>query len=58
MKLWGRRCITYALTEQGIYMLMTVSKGKKTTRQSKMLIRLFKGIKDYIIHDIKVAIII
>ena len=44
----GRRYIPYAFTEQGIYMLMTVLKGEKATRQSKMLIRLFKGMKDYI----------
>lgn len=40
--------LPYAFTEQGIYMLMTVLKGEKATRQSKMLIRLFKGMKDYI----------
>lgn len=44
----GRRYIPYVFTEQGIYMLMTVLKGEKATRQSKMLIRLFKGMKDYI----------
>ncbi|MBO4699622.1 ORF6N domain-containing protein, partial [bacterium] len=39
----------YAFTEQGIYMLMTVLKGDLATRQSKMLIRVFKGMKDFII---------
>ena len=39
----------YAFTEQGIYMLMTVLKGDLAIRQSKMLIRVFKGMKDFII---------
>ena len=39
---------TYAFTEQGIYMLMTVLKGEQATAQSKALIRLFKQMKDYI----------
>ena len=38
----------YAFTEQGIYMLMTVLKGEKAINQSKILIRLFKSMKDYI----------
>ena len=38
----------YAFTEQGIYMLMTVLKGELAVQQSKALIRLFKGMKDYI----------
>ena len=46
----GRAYLPYAFTEQGIYMLMTVLKGEKAIRQSKMLIRLFKGMKDYIIE--------
>lgn len=40
--------LPYAFTEQGIYMLMTVLKGEIATKQSKALIRLFKGMKDYI----------
>lgn len=40
--------LPYAFTEQGIYMLMTVLKGELATKQSKALIRLFKGMKDYI----------
>ena len=47
---WGGvRKLPYAFTEQGIYMLMTVLKGDLATRQSKMLIRVFKGMKDFII---------
>lgn len=38
----------YAFTEQGIYMLMTVLKGELAIRQSIMLVRIFKGMKDYI----------
>ena len=44
----GTRKMPYAFTEQGIYMLMTVLKGKQATAQSKALIRLFKQMKDYI----------
>ncbi len=44
----GRTYYPYAFTEQGIYMLMTVLKGELAVQQSKALIRLFKGMKDYI----------
>lgn len=44
----GTRYLPYAFTEQGVYMLMTVLKGELATKQSKALIRLFKGMKDYI----------
>ena len=40
----------YAFTEQGIYMLMTVLRGDLAIKQSKILIRLFKTMKDYIIE--------
>lgn len=40
----------YAFTEQGIYMLMTVLRGELAVRQSKMLVRLFKQMKDYIVQ--------
>ncbi len=40
----------YAFTEQGIYMLMTVLRGDLAIKQSKILIRLFKAMKDYIIE--------
>jgi len=43
--------LPYAFTEQGIYMLMTVLKGELATQQSKALIRLFKGMKDYIVEN-------
>ncbi|MBQ3367368.1 ORF6N domain-containing protein [bacterium] len=49
---WGGvRKLPYAFTEQGIYMLMTVLKGDLATRQSKILIRLFKGMKDFIVDS-------
>ena len=42
----GRRYLPYAFTEQGIYMLMTVLRGELAVKQSRMLIRLFKRMKD------------
>lgn len=47
----GRRKLPYAFTEQGIYMLMTVLKGELAIEQSRTLITLFKGMKDYIIEN-------
>lgn len=47
----GRRYNPYVFTEQGIYMLMTVLKGEKAITQSKMLIRTFKKMKDYIVDN-------
>ena len=47
----GRRYLPYVFTEQGIYMLMTVLKGEKAVEQSKALIRIFKGMKDYLINN-------
>lgn len=47
----GRRYLPYVFTEQGIYMLMTVLKGDKAVEQSKALIRIFKGMKDYLINN-------
>ena len=41
----------YAFTEQGVYMLMTVLKGELAVSQSKMLVRLFKEMKDYVIEN-------
>ena len=46
----GRAYLPYAFTEQGIYMLMTVLRGDLAVQQSKILIRLFKGMKDFIIE--------
>lgn len=37
----------HAFTESGLYMLMTVLRGELATAQSKALIRIFKGMKDY-----------
>ena len=47
----GRSYRPYAFTESGIYMLMTVLKGDLATRQSKALIRTFKSMKDYVVHN-------
>lgn len=41
----------YVFTEQGVYMLMTVLKGELAVSQSKMLVRLFKKMKDYVIEN-------
>lgn len=47
----GRQHLPYVFTEQGIYMLMTVLKGKLAVEQSKALIRTFKGMKDFIVEN-------
>ena len=47
----GRVYNPYVFTEQGIYMLMTVLKGELAIKQSKALIRIFKQMKDCIIHN-------
>lgn len=41
----------YVFTEDGIYMLMTVLKGDLAINQSKMLIRTFKSMKDFVISN-------
>ena len=38
----------YVFTEQGIYMLMTVLKGELAVKQSIILVRIFKEMKDYL----------
>ena len=43
--------LPYAFTESGVYMLMTILKGELAIKQSKALIRIFKGMKDYIIDN-------
>lgn len=47
----GRTYNPYVFTEQGIYMLMTVLKGELAVKQSKILIRLFKEMKDFILEN-------
>ena len=47
----GSRYLPNAFTEQGIYMLMTVLRGKLAIRQSRALIRTFKQMKDFIIEN-------
>lgn len=44
----GTRKRPFAFTEQGVYMLMTVLKGELAVKQSIMLVRVFKGMKDYL----------
>ena len=43
----GRVYLPHVFTEQGIYMLMTVLKGKLATQQSLALVRLFKQMRHY-----------
>ncbi|MBQ3475089.1 MAG: ORF6N domain-containing protein [Bacilli bacterium] len=47
----GRRYLPYVFTEQGVYMVMTILKGKKAIEQSKNLIRVFKKMKDYLVNN-------
>lgn len=47
----GTRKLPYAFTEQGIYMLMTVLKGDLATKQSILIVRTFKAMKNYIIEN-------
>ena len=47
----GNRKLPYVFTEQGIYMLMTVLRGDLAIKQSRALIRLFKGMKDYLAEN-------
>ena len=47
----GRQHLPFVFTEQGIYMLMTVLKGDLATEQSKVLIRTFKEMKDFIVDN-------
>lgn len=47
----GRVYLPYAFTESGIYMLMTVLKGELAIKQSRLLIRTFRAMKDYIVEN-------
>ena len=47
----GIRKLPYAFTEQGIYMLMTVLRGELAVKQSRVLVRTFKNMKDYIVEN-------
>ena len=47
----GRQYRPFVFTEQGIYMLMTVLKGELATKQSIILIRTFKEMKDFILTN-------
>ena len=49
----GRVYLPYAFPESGIYMLMTVLKGELATRQSILLIRLFKQMRQYLSDCLK-----
>lgn len=47
----GTRKLPFVFTEQGVYMLMTVLKGELAVKQSKILIKAFKEMKDFIIGN-------
>ena len=44
----GTRKLPYAFTESGVYMLMTVLRGPLAVEQSRKLINIFQGMKNYI----------
>ncbi len=46
----GRAKLPWCFTESGLYMLMTVLRGKLAIQQSKALIRIFRSMKDYIVE--------
>ncbi|MBR4830464.1 MAG: ORF6N domain-containing protein [Bacilli bacterium] len=46
----GRTTLPYAFTEEGIYMLISVLKGEKAINQHKLLIKIFKEMKDYLMN--------
>ena len=48
------RSLPYVFTEQGVYMLMTVLRGELATKQSKILIRMFKEMKQFLVENANV----
>ncbi|MBP3871890.1 MAG: ORF6N domain-containing protein [Faecalicoccus sp.] len=47
----GRRKLPYVFTEQGIYQLATVLKGKQAEQQSVAIMRTFKAMREYIAQN-------
>lgn len=47
----GRRKLPYAFTEQGIYMLATVLRGKLAEQQSIFIMRTFREMRHYIMQN-------
>ena len=47
----GRRFLPYVFTEQGIYMLPTVLKGKIAEKQSILIIRTFQKMRHYLMEN-------
>lgn len=45
------RSLPYVFSEQGVYMLMTVLRGELATKQSKILIRMFKEMKQFLVEN-------
>lgn len=48
------RSLPYVFSEQGVYMLMTVLRGELATKQSKILIRMFKEMKQFLVENANV----
>lgn len=49
----GRRKLPYAFTEQGIYMLATVLRGKLAEQQSIFIMRTFREMRHYIRQNLQ-----
>ncbi|MEG0276155.1 MAG: ORF6N domain-containing protein [Coprobacillus sp.] len=47
----GRRKCPYAFTEQGIYMLPSILKGKTAEKQSVLIIRTFRKMRHYLVEN-------
>lgn len=43
--------ISHVFTEQGVYMLMTVLRGELAIKRSRVLVKTFKKMKDYILEN-------
>ena len=54
---YNLKYLPYAFTESGIYMLMTVLKGPLAIEQSRKLINIFKGMKDFLFKTNQLTII-
>lgn len=51
----GTRKLPYAFTEQGIYMLAGVLRGTQAVEQHKLIIRTFKGLREYFKNELSLS---
>lgn len=51
----GTRKLPYAFTEQGIYMLAGVLRGTQAVEQHKLIIRTFKGLREYFKNELNLS---